>query len=152
MSERRVPAAPRQPTNPPAPLRWLLISVGAICVGLGVLGIFVPLLPTTPFLLLAAACFFRSSDRLYQGLITHRTLGPYIRNYREHRAITRRARIVTLVLLWGTIGYAILWPVDILALRVVLLGIATAVTVHLVRLKTVPDDTPSDGSNGAVLS
>jgi uncharacterized membrane protein YbaN (DUF454 family) len=128
MSERRVPAAPRQPTNTPAPLRWLLISVGAICVGLGVLGIVVPLLPTTPFLLLAGACFIRSSDRLYQRLITHRTLGPYIRNYREHRAITRRARIVTL------------------------LGIATAVTVHLVRLTTVADNTPSDGSNDAVQS
>jgi uncharacterized membrane protein YbaN (DUF454 family) len=95
MSERRDRAALRRPTNTPAPLRWLLSSVGGICVGLGVLGIFVPLLPTTPFLLVAAACFVRSSDRLYQRLITHRTLGPYIRNYREHRAITRRARIVT---------------------------------------------------------
>jgi uncharacterized membrane protein YbaN (DUF454 family) len=152
MSERRDRAALRRPTNTPAPLRWLLSSVGGICVGLGVLGIFVPLLPTTPFLLVAAACFVRSSDRLYQRLITHRTLGPYIRNYREHRAITRRARIVTLVLLWGTISYAVLWPVDTLALRVVLLGIATAVTVHLVRLTTVADNTPSDRSNDAVQS
>jgi uncharacterized membrane protein YbaN (DUF454 family) len=138
MSERRDRAALRRPTNTPAPLRWLLSSVGGICVGLGVLGIFVPLLPTTPFLLVAAACFVRSSDRLYQRLITHRTLGPYIRNYREHRAITRR--------------YAVLWPVDTLALRVVLLGIATAVTVHLVRLTTVADNTPSDRSNDAVQS
>jgi uncharacterized membrane protein YbaN (DUF454 family) len=136
----------------PAPLRWLLISVGAICVGLGVVGIFVPLLPTTPFLLVAAACFVRSSDRMYQRLITHRALGPYIRNYREHRAITRRARIVALVVMWGTIGYAVLWPVDALALRVMLLAIATAVTVHLVRLTTVTDNPPSDGSSGGAQS
>ncbi|UCF42075.1 MAG: YbaN family protein [Gemmatimonadota bacterium] len=123
-------------------LKWVLISVGVICVGLGVIGIFVPLLPTTPFLLVAAACFIRSSDRLYQRLVTHPMLGPYIRNYREHRAITRRARIVALVLLWATIGYAAFGLATSLALRIIVLSIATAVTVHLVRLKTLPENGP----------
>jgi uncharacterized protein len=66
-------------------LRWLLIVVGLGSVGIGTVGIFVPLLPTTPFYLLAAACFFRSSDRLYRWLIGNKWCGPYIRNYREHR-------------------------------------------------------------------
>lgn len=152
MSEPQMPAAPRRRADTPAPIRWLLISVGVSCVALGVVGVFVPLLPTTPFLLVAAACFIRSSDRLHQRLITHRTLGPYLRNYQEHRAITRRARIVALVTLWGTIGYAVLRPVDSLALRVLLLVIATAVTVHLVRLTTLTDNAPPGGSNGTVQS
>ena len=81
-------------------LRWLLILVGLAAVGIGTVGIFVPLLPTTPFYLLAAACFFRSSARLYQWLIGNKWCGPYIRNYREHRAIPRHAKIIALVLLW----------------------------------------------------
>src|SRR5512137_972615 len=82
-------------------LRWFLIISGLIAVGVGTVGIFVPLLPTTPFYLLAAACFFRSSDRLYNWLIGNRWCGPYIRNYREHRAIPRHAKIIALILLWG---------------------------------------------------
>lgn len=142
MSEQQVPAGPGERRAISAFLKWVLISVGVICVGLGVIGIFVPLLPTTPFLLVAAACFIRSSDRLYQRLVTHPMLGPYIRNYREHRAITRRARIVALVLLWATIGYAAFGLATSLALRIIVLSIATAVTVHLVRLKTLPENGP----------
>lgn len=123
------------------------MSVGVICVGLAFIGIFVPLLPTTPFLLVAAACFIRSSDRLYQRLIMHRAFGPYIREYREHRAITRRARIVALLLLWTTLGYTAFWFVGSIAIRVILLSIATAVTVHLVRLKTLADNGPTESSN-----
>jgi uncharacterized protein len=95
-----------------SPLRWLLIIVGLAAVGIGTVGIFVPLLPTTPFYLLAAACFFRSSDRLYRWLIGNKWCGPYIRNYREHRAIPRHAKIVALILLWGTIGHAVLALLD----------------------------------------
>lgn len=141
MSEQEVPG-PGAPTSSSTLLRPFLISVGVISVALGVIGVFVPLLPTTPFLLVAAACFLRSSDRLYQRLITHPMLGPYIRNYRERRAITRWARIVALVLLWTTIGYATFMLVGSLAVRVALLTIAALVTVHLVRLRTVTDRKP----------
>ena len=72
--------------------RALLIIVGLLSVAVGVVGIFVPLLPTTVFLLLAAACFVRSSDRLYRRLITNRVFGSYIRNYREHRAMPLGAK------------------------------------------------------------
>ena len=113
------------------------MSVGVLSVGLGTVGILVPLLPTTPFFLLAAACFVRSSDRLYRWLITQRILGPYIRNYREHRAVTWQAKAVTLVLLWAVIGYSAFGVVRLQALRIVLLLVAVAVTAHVLSLKTL---------------
>jgi len=95
---------------------------GVASLGLGALGVVLPLLPTTPFLLLAAACFFRSSDRLYDWLMRHRWFGPYIRNYREHRAIALGAKVGTLTLLWATLAFTGLvvmesWWVRLLSLR-----------------------------------
>lgn len=115
----------------------LLLIVGILSLILAIIGIFVPLLPTTPLLLLAAACFMRSSDKLYRWLIGHPWLGPYIRNYREHRAVTLRTKVTTLVVLWLTIGYAAIFVLDVLTLRLLLLAIATGVTIHLVSLKTL---------------
>jgi uncharacterized membrane protein YbaN (DUF454 family) len=124
-----------------APLRKaLLMAVGILSVGLAITGLFLPLVPTTPFLLLAAACFVRSSDRLYRWLVTHKWFGPYIRNYREHKAITLRAKVVTLLLLWGTVGYSTVLVTDSLFVRVTLLLIALGVTLHMLRLKTVTPD------------
>jgi hypothetical protein len=118
-------------------LKGLLVAVGMIAVGLGIIGVFVPLLPTTPFLLLAAACFIRSSERLYAWLIHHRWFGPYIRNYRDHRAITLRAKVATLVLLWVTIGYSAIMVASTWWLRALLAAIAVGVTIHLLHLKTL---------------
>jgi uncharacterized membrane protein YbaN (DUF454 family) len=126
--------------------KGLLAAIGVVCVGLAIAGIFLPLLPTTPFLLLAAASFVRSSDRLHRWLITHRWFGPYIRNYREHRAITRRAKVVTLLLLWGTLAYGVVAVVSVLPLRVLLLLIGAAVSFHVLRLKTLTQEMLSAGS------
>ena len=115
----------------------LLMSAGLLSVGLGADGIFIPVLPTTPFLLLAAACFMRSSDRLHEWILTNRWFGPYIRNYREHKAITKRTKVVTLVLLWGTIGYTAFGVVSSWALRGLLLVIAAAVTAHVLSFRTL---------------
>ena len=91
--------------------RTLYKVAGFILVGLGVLGIFLPLLPTTPLLLLAAACFSRSSERWHRWLLNHRTFGPIIRNWQERRCIPLRAKVVSvlMVLLFGgwTVGFAI---------------------------------------------
>lgn len=87
--------------------RFLLIGLGALSLALGIVGIFLPLLPTTPFMLLTATLWLRSSERLYAWLLAHRQLGPYIRNFREHRAIPLRAKIYALALLWGTMLYCI---------------------------------------------
>jgi uncharacterized membrane protein YbaN (DUF454 family) len=117
--------------------KWILVTIGIVAVGLGVIGVFVPLLPTTPFLLLAAACFVRSSDRLYAWLIHHKWFGDYIRHYREHRAITLRAKVVTLLLLWGVIGYTAFGIVTAWWLRALLGIIAVGVTIHILHLKTL---------------
>jgi hypothetical protein len=117
------------------------MTIGIISVGLGTAGIFLPLLPTTPFLLLAAACFIRSSERLYQWLIHNRWFGSYIRNYREHRAIPLRAKVIALILLWTTMTYSIFFLLANKALQVLLLLIAGVVTVYLLSLKTMAGKT-----------
>jgi uncharacterized membrane protein YbaN (DUF454 family) len=117
--------------------KWILVTIGVIAVGLGMIGVFVPLLPTTPFLLLAAACFVRSSERLYAWLIHHKWFGDYVRHYREHRAITLHAKIVTLMLLWGVIGYTAFGIVTAWWVRALLGIIAVGVTIHILHLRTL---------------
>ena len=115
----------------------LLALCGLLALGLGAIGIFLPLLPTTPFLLLAAACFFRSSPRLYSWLINHKWFGHYIKQYREHRAISRQAKLVTLVLLWGTLAFSSLVALDSIWGRILLLAVGIGVTLHLLAMKTL---------------
>ena len=116
-------------------LQGLLVTCGTLCVGLGILGIFLPLLPTTVFLLLAAACYARSSERFHQKLVNHRFLGAYIRNYRDGRGMAPREKAITIGLLWVGIGATMIWSVSAWWLRGVLLLIAVSVTVHVARLK-----------------
>ncbi|MDZ7721464.1 MAG: YbaN family protein [candidate division KSB1 bacterium] len=118
----------------------LLVSAGLISFVLGAVGVVLPLLPTTPFLLLSAACFIRSSDRLYSWLIGHRYFGEYIRRYREHRAVTRRNKIVSISLLWIVISISAFTAVQSWWLRGLLFVIATGVTVHILSLNTWKDD------------
>jgi uncharacterized membrane protein YbaN (DUF454 family) len=125
-------------------LKLLLIACGTLCVGLGVVGIFLPLMPTTVFLLLAAACYARSSDRFYQRLIHHRFLGSYIRNHREGRGMARRDKVVTLVLLWVSISATMIWSVTAWWLHLLLLGVALGVTVHVVRIPAFRPETVAD--------
>ena len=109
----------------------MLTACGLLAVGLGTAGIFLPLLPTTPFLLLAAACFFRSSPRLYSWLIAHKRFGRIIRQYREHHAISRRARLATLSLLWGTLAFSGLVVLEAPWARILLLAVGVGVSLHL---------------------
>ena len=116
--------------------RIFLLIIGTLSTALGLLGIVLPVLPTTPFLLLAAYCYARSSERFYQWLLANRWLGEYIRNYREGRGIARREKILTLAVLWSTIGSTAVFAVSPWWGRLILLGIASGVTVYLLRLKT----------------
>ena len=109
--------------------------VGIISIGFGVLGIFVPLLPTTPFLLLSAYCFIRSSDRLYNWLIGNKFLGHYIHNYIENRAIEPRVKWFTIALLWISILTSVVTLSLALWIKVLLVAIAVGVTVHVLRLR-----------------
>lgn len=117
-------------------IRGALISVGIISVALGTIGIFVPLLPTTPFLLLAAACFIYSSQTMYKWLLTNRLFGRYLKDYIESKGIPLRIKIWTLLFLWGTIITSMIFFTDSILVRILLLFIASAVTVHLFWIKT----------------
>lgn len=128
---------PKNKRNEFAIKKWSLILLGIIFVGLAFAGIFIPLLPTTPFLLLAAACFMKSSKRLYNWLITHKWFGSYIRNYREYKAVPKRTKTATLILLWATIGYTSFAVLNSWFIRLILLFVAVGVTVHVLRIKTL---------------
>ncbi len=112
--------------------RVLFAAAGIVMVGFGVLGILLPGLPATPFLLLAAYCFAKSFPRLHAWLVTHRWLGPYIRGARAGWRIPRRQAMQTIALLWLSMGVSA-WFVNHLWVRVLLLAIALGVTVFLER-------------------
>jgi uncharacterized protein len=122
--------------------RIALAVCGTVCVALGAVGMFMPVLPTTPFLLLAAVCYGRSSKRFYDWLMTNRWCGAYIRNYREGRGIPRQQKGLTILLLWMTIGSTAGFAVSLWWVRLVLIGIAVAVTAHLLRIKTFTPTPP----------
>lgn len=117
--------------------RYVLIGAGFCSLGLGVAGIFLPVLPTTPFLLLSASCFLKSSKRLYAWLIGHRVFGKYIENYLKHRAVTRRAKVASIALLWLTIGTTAVFFTEKALVRGILAVVAVAVTAHLLTLRTL---------------
>ncbi len=113
----------------------LLISTGTFFVGLGVIGIVVPILPTTPFLLVAAALYARSSQRFYNWLLNNRFFGKYIRSYREGKGIPLKIKIFAISLLWITIGLSAFIAVDIIFVRIILLLVATGVTIYIISIK-----------------
>lgn len=116
--------------------RRLLIGTGSLCAGLGIIGIFVPILPTTPFLLLAAACYMRSSERFYQWLINNRILGAYVRNYIEGKGMPVKIKMFTILLLWLTIALTIVFGVQNIVIKIVLICIAVGVTAHIALIKS----------------
>ena len=118
-------------------MKYLLIILGSICLALGVIGIFLPLLPTTPFLLLSAALYVRSSDKLNQWLIHQKYLGEYIRNFREHKAIPLRAKIISITMVWITLTYCALAIADEVWLKAIFLVLAISVTWHILSYKTL---------------
>ena len=117
-------------------LRVILIITGTLLVGVGLIGIFLPLLPTTPFLLLAAACYARSSSRFYDWLLSNRWFGRYVRLYREEKRIPLKASIASILLLWLTITLSVAFAVDSLLARAVLAVIAVGVTAHILSVST----------------
>ena len=118
-------------------MRTLYLLLGCLSLGLGVLGIFLPLLPTTPFLLLSAVLFARSSERLHRWLLSHPVLGEYIRAFLEDRSIPRRVKIPSLCLLWASILSSVIWVADGKPwLQVLLLCIAVGVSWHILSYPT----------------
>jgi uncharacterized membrane protein YbaN (DUF454 family) len=122
----------------------LFMVLGTICVGLGVLGMILPLMPTTVFLLLAAYFYSHSSERFHHWLLNNRWCGEYIRNYKEGRGISLRQKFTTLFFLWLSIGFSLWMLAAGLWLTLLLLAIAIGVTVHIARLKTFRGETAAE--------
>ncbi|TXT50107.1 MAG: hypothetical protein FD137_463 [Spirochaetes bacterium] len=115
----------------------LLACFGLVFVGLGVAGIFLPVLPTTPFLLLAAACFIRSSPKLYAWLVGNRIFGEYLRRYWSGEGMSKGAKIWTISFLWFGLGVSFfLVPWGVAWRKWLLPVIGAGVTAHLLRLPT----------------
>jgi uncharacterized membrane protein YbaN (DUF454 family) len=120
-------------------IRAALLLCGTAAVGLGVLGIFLPLLPTTPFLLLAAACYGASSETAYRRLLGTPLLGRYISDYRAGKGVPLRAKILALTMLWISLGYAVASTAAPAYAKLALLLVGAGVSWYLLRLPTVAD-------------
>lgn len=116
-------------------LRYLLLGVGCASVCLGVIGVFLPIMPTTPFLLLAAACFARSSPRFHAWLLGHPQLGPLLKSYLNGEGIPLKAKVLSIGSMWVSITVSC-WFVPWPWVRVLLVAVALAVTVYIARQKT----------------
>ena len=117
--------------------RFVLSILGLLSLGLGILGAFLPVLPTTPFLLLAAALFLRGNRELYDWLMNHPHFGPYISNFLKHKSITLRVKVISLTTLWLTLLYCAIFVAEHWALRVLFIAIAIGVTIHILSYKTL---------------
>ena len=106
----------RETKNPLKKVLW--ISLGILFVGLGAIGVVIPGLPTTPFLILAAACFIRSSQRLYDWLIKNKTFGPYLKDYREGKGIPKKAKILAVSMIIIFVSYSVFFAIDNLTLKI----------------------------------
>lgn len=114
-------------------LRSLLFALGCLSVALGVLGLFLPILPTTPFMLLAAGCFARSSERFYRWITSHHRYGPMIADYLAGKGLPLRVKLLAISLLWLSILFGVFWVAFVWA-KLAMLLTAVAVTVYLWRL------------------
>jgi uncharacterized membrane protein YbaN (DUF454 family) len=112
-------------------MKAALFACGTLCVVLGVIGIFLPIMPTTVFLLLAAACYARSSERFHRKLVENRWLGPYLQ---QQRGLTLRQKATILGVLWVGLGATMIWTTQSVWLRLILAAIGIGVTLHVVRL------------------
>ncbi|MDY0269088.1 YbaN family protein [Trichloromonas sp.] len=120
--------------------QWALQAIGGASVALAVLGLFLPVLPTVPFLLLAAACFARGSDRCYTWLVEHEQLGPLVRPYLDGKGLPLKTKIKAILMVWASIAISAIFLVDLLWVRILLPIIALGVTLYLLRLPTAETD------------
>ncbi len=123
-----------KPSSRLAIKKYLFILLGSLALALGILGLVLPLLPTTPLLLLAAFFYVRSSKKLYNWLINHRVFGPYIYDYIKYRAIKKNAKISSILFLWLTL-FLSMWLVSKAIVTVILFAVGVGVSLYLLSLK-----------------
>ncbi|MDQ1281156.1 MAG: uncharacterized protein QG670_2420 [Thermoproteota archaeon] len=119
--------------------RGLYFVFGTFFLILGSVGVFLPILPTTPLLLLSAACYYKSSKRMHFWMLNNRWFGKYLKNYTEGKGISLKVKLFTLSLLWILIIYSAVFVVNSLIVQVVLVSIAIGVTIHLIKLPTLKE-------------
>lgn len=124
-------------------MKFLFNLAGSLALLLAIAGLFLPLLPTTPFLLLASACFLRGSERLHRLLHQHRILGPYLHNFQAGRGIPTRAKAWALALMWASLA-ASAWIIPLPWVQVLLLIPGIGVTIYLLRMPTLPAEQTPD--------
>ena len=122
--------------------------VGLVCMVLGVIGMVLPILPTTPFLLASAGCFCKSSTKMYNWLLNNKWFGSYVRNYREGRGLPFKTKITALTFLWITIGVStvfflnrLLPPQFVLPIQLIMVAVAVGVSIHILKLPTFKQST-----------
>lgn len=120
----------------PAVYRYAYLISGILLVAIGVIGIFLPVLPTTIFLILASACFVKSSPKANEWLRNHKILGVYLKNYQDKTGLTLKAKVINLIFLWTTISVSAIIFTDSLPIKLLLLFIAVGVSIHLIMIKT----------------
>ena len=118
-------------------LRYTLIGFGWLNVGFGIIGAFLPLMPTTVFLLIAAACFAKSSEKFYTWLLTNKHLGKFVLNYREKKGMSLRSKCIAVTMLFFAIGYSTFFVAESLWLKIILVTIALGVSLYIISLRTV---------------
>lgn len=116
-------------------MKIILLIAGTLSLALGIVGILLPLIPTTPFLLLSSLCYLRSSDRLYNWLLNQKHLGGIIRDYLLCGAVRKGVKISAVIILWFSLGLS-MYFIDIPSVRILLATVGLGVSIHLVKLKT----------------
>ena len=125
-------------------LKILYVILGSISLVLGTLGIFLPLLPTTPFYLLTAWLYMRGSERLYQKAMNNKYFGSIVRNFYEDKSIPLKTKIIIVSMLWGSILFSAFFAVSAWWLRLLLFAIAIGVTIHVLSYKTRKSNRSAD--------
>lgn len=117
-------------------IRYAYLISGFLLVVIGLIGIFLPLLPTTIFLLLASACFVKSSPKTNEWLRNHKILGVYLKNYQDKTGLTIKSKVFTIIFLWLSIVTSAFFLTNEFYIRIILFAIAISVTTHIVLIKT----------------
>jgi hypothetical protein len=115
-------------------IRVVLAALGLVFVGVGIAGVVLPVLPATPFFLLAAACFARASVRFYNWLLNHRVVGPTVREWQMHRSIPYRTKLWAIALMLGTLAISTLFFVEGLVLQLLLAALGVLLAIWLWRV------------------